>query len=330
MSHEHFDYLDGWRGLAISFLLIGHFFPVQGINLGAIGVNLFFVLSGLFMSRLLFIKRVPLALFYKRRISRVVPATFVFLIAVYSLSISFGKEVSLRETVFAALFINNYFPGEPGKAVMPFGHIWSLSVEEHSYILLGLLSLLVRRRMLSAGFLTATVSAAFAVATTYYFMQPGLSPFIWLRTEVAGYGIFISACVAMFFSNRKLPEMPWFVYPTLIGIGIVLHWWSIPAPIRHIFGVASFALAVNLLGIAPHVIKAALSLSILKRLGLWSFSIYLWQQPLYLLVHRDGMNPWLALSIALLLGIGSFYLLERPAREYLNRRWASQANIKIT
>ncbi|CAH0287860.1 hypothetical protein SRABI118_03981 [Massilia sp. Bi118] len=39
----HIPYLDGWRGLAIVFLLIGHFLPVPGLNFGAIGVSLFFV-----------------------------------------------------------------------------------------------------------------------------------------------------------------------------------------------------------------------------------------------------------------------------------------------
>ena len=68
-NSQHFDYLDGWRGLAIIFLLIGHFYPVPGINFGHFGVNLFFVLSGLLMSRLLFVKSVPIPLFYKRRIS---------------------------------------------------------------------------------------------------------------------------------------------------------------------------------------------------------------------------------------------------------------------
>lgn len=31
MKDEHLNHLDGWRGLAITFLLIGHFFPIPGI-----------------------------------------------------------------------------------------------------------------------------------------------------------------------------------------------------------------------------------------------------------------------------------------------------------
>ena len=72
-TNRHIPYLDGWRGLAVAFLLLGHFFPVDGINFGTVGVHLFFVLSGLLMTRILFVQKVPLALFYQRRIARIFP-----------------------------------------------------------------------------------------------------------------------------------------------------------------------------------------------------------------------------------------------------------------
>jgi len=323
---QHFDYLDGWRGLAISLLLVGHFLPVPGINLGAVGVRLFFVLSGLLMARLLFVQKVPLRTFYRRRITRIFPAAFFFLAVVVVLFIALGKYVSWQETLMATLFINNYFPGEPGKAVMPFGHIWSLSVEEHSYVLLALLAFAARRKIGNALAFTAAVSAICVVATIYYSTQPELDPFRWLRTEVAGYGIFLSAFLALFFDRRNIPEMPWLLYPVLVGIGISIHWWSIPAPIQIIFGQAAFALAVNLLFAAPKIINSTLSLRPLCWLGVLSFSIYLWQQPFYLLMHRSGMSAWVALPLALLCGIASFYLIERPARRFLNRRWENSAS----
>lgn len=149
-NQHHFDYLDGWRGLAIIFLLIGHFYPIPGINLGTLGVNLFFVLSGLLMSRLLFVKQVPIPLFYRRRIARIFPAFFVMLTAIVLIFSALGREINWSEVAMAVLFLNNYFPGDIGHAVMPFGHIWSLSVEEHAYILLSLLAVVSRRMNISA------------------------------------------------------------------------------------------------------------------------------------------------------------------------------------
>jgi peptidoglycan/LPS O-acetylase OafA/YrhL len=326
---QHFDYLDGWRGLAISLLLIGHFAPVPGVNLGAVGVRLFFALSGLLMCRLLFVQEVPLRTFYQRRITRIFPAAFFFLIVVVALFVAFGRQVSWQETLTAALFVNNYFPGEPGNAVMPFGHIWSLSVEEHSYVLLALLAFAARQKKGSAVVFTSIASAVCTVVIVCYFFRPELGPFRWLRTEVAGYGIFLSAFLALFLGRTNIPEMPWFLYPALLVLGIAIHWWSIPVPIQIIFGQGAFALAVILLPAAPKIIKSALSFRLLRWLGVLSFSIYLWQQPFYLLVHRNGISIWVALPLALLCGIGSFYLVERPARRYLNRRWGSSTDDKI-
>lgn len=325
MKLDHRDYLDGWRGLAICCLLIGHFFPVPGINFGAVGVNLFFVLSGLFMSRLLFIQEVPLAVFFRRRISRIFPATFCFLGIVLIAFIAAGRPVSWKETLAAALFANNYFSLNAREAVMPFGHVWSLAVEEHSYILLAFLALLCRRGMLSAKASTLFASLATACASIYYFDLSHMGSARWLRTEVAGYGVFVSAFLAVAINERKVREVPWFVCPTLVLGGIALHWWSIPIPARSILGIGAFALAVNLLDAAPQVIHKILSFKPLRWLGIMSFSLYLWQQPFYLAMHWNGMNRMLAVSLAFVCATASFYLIERPMREYLNRRWGGAA-----
>lgn len=82
----------------------------------------------------------------------------------------------------------------------------------------------------------------------------------------------------------------------------------------------AFALAVNFLEGAPRLIHAALSFRPLRQLGLWSFSIYLWQQPFYLYVRREGLSPFIGVGLAVLAGLLSYYLVENPARTYLNRK----------
>jgi peptidoglycan/LPS O-acetylase OafA/YrhL len=83
MNHtplRHVAYLDGWRGLAIIAVLIAHFGPKSTAWMGALGVQLFFVLSGYLMGGLLFIKNVPLTDFFARRFSRVVPTFLLFIL----------------------------------------------------------------------------------------------------------------------------------------------------------------------------------------------------------------------------------------------------------
>lgn len=327
MQGKHLDYLDGWRGLAITLLLIGHFFPVQGINLGSVGVNFFFVLSGWLMTRLLFVQNTPIPLFYKRRISRIFSAHFFFVGSVVFLFLVSGRSIDWPESWAAALFVNNYFSGELGKTVMPFGHIWTLSVEEHSYILLSIIAIASRRRWVNPSVTIAFFSALFAIVGIWYWTQYSGRE-LWgklIHSEVSAFGIFVSAFFMLYFRKRGIPSLPFLVYPALFFIGLAMHWWSVPSPLKTIIGVGAFALLINLLAEAPKFIQSALSFSPLRQLGVWSFSIYLWQQLFYISVDRDYLSKGVALPLAIITGIASFYLLEKPARTYLNRVWVTEA-----
>ena len=323
----YLPHLDGWRGLAICFLLLGHFFPVAGINFGSVGVNFFFVLSGFLMSRLLFVKSVPIPIFYKRRIARIFPTVFCFLATIMVVYLSLGWPVKWNELAAAAAFVNNYFPQGSGQVAMPFAHIWSLCVEEHSYILLSIVALAARAGLVRAKVAVGLLAGLFASVGVIYWLtyQGSLIEFErWLRSEVSAYGIFMTAFLLLVFEKRTIGRLHFAVVPGLVVVGVALHWWSVPAPVRTVLGVGAFALAINLLEAAGPRLHAALSFRPLRQLGVWSFSIYLWQQPFYLYVHRQGLSPWIGLGLAILTGIASFYLLENPARNYLNRTWGAR------
>lgn len=327
--NNHVGYLDGWRGLAIFTLLIGHFFPVPGLNFGTIGVNLFFVLSGLLMGGLLFDKQESIPKFYRRRIARIIPAHIAFLSIISIVSITFGLPFSLSEFLSALLFVNNYIPpdGGAGHAVMPFGHIWSLSVEEHSYIALSLIAISSRKHLLSsAAGVGAFFGAAAGIAMYYQWMNlPNLAFTKWLHTEVAAYGLLATALWVA--AGRPLPKKlrAALVAPTFLLIGIALHWWSMPLAVQRLVGVACFAIAICALTVNKGWFARLLSWTPLRLLGLWSFSIYIWQQPFYLWVHgEEHVSPALGLALALICGLLSFYLVERPARTYLNTHWGTK------
>jgi len=324
MSGPHLHYLDGWRGLAILFLLIGHFFPVPGINFGAIGVSLFFVLSGLLMSGLLFVQQVPLPQFYQRRLSRIFPAVLVFLCVIVGSRLLLDQRVAWSEVAAAALFVNNYTIGVTGAEAMPFGHFWSLCVEEHSYILLSLLALAARRHLARAGTLvSAAALAAGATGVAYCLLFKGMD--LWrlsMHSEMAAFGILSSAALALALRGRQLPRLAAVASLPLLALGIALRWWTVPPVLNQVVSVAAFALAVNLLASAPAAVQTLLASLPLRKLGMWSFSVYVWQQPFYLLSKYHGMSHALGVTLALGCGIASFYLVEQPSRTWLNRRFA--------
>jgi peptidoglycan/LPS O-acetylase OafA/YrhL len=319
---EHVAYLDGWRGIAITLLLIGHFLPVPGLNLGAVGVNFFFVLSGWLMTRILFVQETPIPVFYRRRIARILPAHLAFVALVCLWFAIDGRPINHAETAAAALFVINYVGIIAGHTQMPFGHIWSLAVEEHSYILLASLAMLARRKLVPARVLLGTAAALCAAfAAVYVVIYPDREQLMfrqWLHTEVAAWGIFCSGFLFLALQGRRLPRLPGLTVPLLALAAVALHWWSVPLFVERILGVGAMALAINLLPAAPMWLRQALSFKPLRLLGLWSFSLYLWQQPFY---QANGVPPYIALAGAFAAGLCSYYLLERPARRLINRHF---------
>ncbi|QNA89077.1 acyltransferase [Massilia sp. Dwa41.01b] len=292
---RHVPALDGWRGLAIVCLLLGHFFPVPGINLGLVGVHLFFVLSGLLMTRILFLQKAPLPLFYRRRIARIFPSVYFYLPVVTAVYLACGRPVDLFELATAASFTNNYLTnGTPW--TMPFGHIWSLSVEEHAYVLLSIVAI-ASRATLAGGIRAVGIATAaiVLVACVYATVFAGRWTGLWDNSEVAAFGIFASGLLLLLGargrpgpSSRVLPAM---LVPGLMLLGLAAHWWSLPRVVHLLAGCGAFALAVNALDRAPSFLRSVLEWPPLRQLGTWSFSLYLWQQPFYQLVRHEGLHP---------------------------------------
>ncbi|MCD7108017.1 acyltransferase [Rhizobium sp. DKSPLA3] len=151
MSTRHLDYrpdLDGLRALAILPVLFFHA-DVSVFRGGFVGVDVFFVLSGYFMARIILSDLVAgtfsFPAFYIRRIRRILPALFTMMavtsvVAWFRLMPEefryFGDSVRA-----AALFTANIlFRQESGyfdisAEMKPLLHTWSLSMEEQFYIL---------------------------------------------------------------------------------------------------------------------------------------------------------------------------------------------------
>ena len=169
-----------------------------------------------------------------------------------------------------------------------------------------------------------------SVGTTFVLnaTEPGRSAtYDWrLRTETAAYGILVSAWLQVWFAQRGgPPKLLVRAAPLAMVGGVLLHWWTIPYAIGYIASVGLLALAVNLLGSGTPRICRALSHPALCAAGVWSFSLYLWQQPLHQMVYHKQIDAWTGLLPSLACGLLSFYVVEQPMRNFLNRRSRRQA-----
>jgi len=145
--------LDGIRALSLLFVIVAH----SGwgyIIPGGFGVTVFFFLSG-FLITTLFIKEynhynsINIINFYLRRLLRLTPPLLITLAITYLLM--FGGVVSGKfnwETLASQIFyFHNYYYLSVDELQTPHGLIilWSLSVEEHFYLIYPLLFTLILR-----------------------------------------------------------------------------------------------------------------------------------------------------------------------------------------
>lgn len=321
-SGTHINYLDGWRGLAIVLVLEGHFFSVLPLDTGRMGVDVFFCLSGFLMSGVLFIKKQPIVEFYKRRISRILPAFFFFAALVYVFASLKGLIFTGEEVLSTILFLRTYLPTESGiwSSQVPIGHIWSLNVEEHSYILMSLFVLLPIFRGLEGTALLLTGVGCIGVGILYVKLGAKAPEWGALGTEVAASHLFVSA------GYRLVREKYGFVVPSFLPIAALMAatlcysklmpWWS-----ASLLSPFLLAISINHISQTYKCFLDALSTAPLRMLGLWSFSIYLWQQPFYVYKSSFPGGALLAIFGAMAVALACFYALEQPCRTWLNNNW---------
>ena len=322
-------YLDGWRGAAILLVLYAHFSLNAG---GELGVTMFFVLSGYLVSGLLFEKHTGLGTFFWRRATRILPTFWLYLavMAWYTAALQpVPYVVPFQELAATLLFLRTYLPSDQSiwSAQWPIGHLWSLNVEEHAYLVLGAIALLLRatgaRRLVRLVMLGCI--AAMCVTIFWYARRPpaGASPWV-LRSECAALGLIAAAWLRTVRPTAHLALMRdghGAVAPLALAAGLLC--FAPRAPYLAAPGLAPLllAVAVNYLDSAPAPLLRVLSWRPLRWFGLCSFSLYMWQQPFYKAMALYGLPPVAALVLALLTGAGMFYLFEQPVRRYLNRVW---------
>jgi peptidoglycan/LPS O-acetylase OafA/YrhL len=139
--------IDGLRAVAVLSVLVFHAFPTL-LPGGFVGVDLFFVISGYLITRLVWrdwrAGRFSLGHFYAQRVRRIFPAlltVLLFCLAVGWVALTAGEYRQLGKHVAGgAAFVNNilfwreagYFDAEA--EVKPLLHLWSLAIEEQFYL----------------------------------------------------------------------------------------------------------------------------------------------------------------------------------------------------
>ena len=329
--------LDGWRAIAILAVMGTHatdalLTPGTGwyhvTRFGAKGVDLFFGISGLLIcSRLLeeFESRGGISLkgFYIRRFFRILPPYWAFLAALVLLCLVDSIPVSEPEVASSVLFVRNYLAVGAGQGWYT-GHLWSLAVEEHFYLLWPFL--LVLWTPARARWRVAALALAIAVWRVVEFrlqLVHGLIPGVdfYGRTDTRLDALLWGCWMALALRDtawrsrfeRLLAPAGWSVALVLLIAAVVF-----APPLAMLW--QALLIPLVLAGTVLHPLQPAsrlLETAPLRWIGRISYSLYLWQQLFLAPAFRQGDLGWLqrvpaSLAAVFACAALSYYALERP------------------
>ncbi|MBS0624324.1 MAG: acyltransferase [Verrucomicrobia bacterium] len=298
---------------------------------GQLGVNVFFVISGFLITSLLLTEErktqtVSLKYFYIRRTLRIFPAYYFYLLVLLVLHLSNIIYIN-NHAWWTAITYTKYFNWNLDWFT---GHAWSLSIEEHFYLLYPLLFISgdkVRK--------TAAISFVLIVPAIKVFMYYHPVHLQWIndltifkRIDAIAIGCLIALykdkLLSLLSNNFKLlfyaSCLGIFLLPYLPGINqkLNLHLGFIILPFGSTIGTIANILICIILLYSVFVHQGwwfrLLNSKVLNYIGLLSYSIYLWQQ---LFISGKLLNYWVTsfpqnLIFVFGAALFSYYCIERP------------------
>jgi peptidoglycan/LPS O-acetylase OafA/YrhL len=342
--------LDGLRAISVLGVMLYHG-VVSWLPGGFLGVDVFFVLSGYLITSILLVewetwRHIDLIGFYLRRARRLLPALVLVVLAVAV----WARVEAAPETygeirwdgVSTLLYVANwrfvfahqsYFDqfGTPS----PFGHMWSLGIEEQFYLLyplllIALLAVTRGRRARTAAWLG--VGALLSALVTLWLFDPTADPSrVYYGTDTRAQELLVGAAAAVLMSRRaeagKRARRAAAIVSAAAMLAILAAFATVhdSDAVMYHGGFLALAIACALLiastDLTPHgPVTRLLSLPPLVWTGMISYGLYLWHWPLYIALSpaRTGLegNGLLVTRIAVTFAAAttSYLLIERPIR----------------
>jgi peptidoglycan/LPS O-acetylase OafA/YrhL len=339
--------IDGLRAIAVGAVILYHaktnILGIKPFEGGFIGVDIFFVISGYLITSILLKElfasgSISFSEFYKRRIRRILPALllvklvslpFAWMFLLPSSFLDFSKSI-----LYSLGFSSNFYFWKSGQVygaesglLKPFLHTWSLSVEEQFYILFPLVLL---------------ISFRFFKKYLFYILILGLILSLgiadWGSKNFGGFNFYVLptrvwellagsslAYLEIKLGGRKRKNNLQLILPS-IGFILILH--SVVFFNDETFHPSLYTLS-PIIGVCliiwfsnkDEIITKLLSTKLFVKIGLISYSLYLWHYPIFAFdritefSENDIAKNFIVMISIVILSFLSYFYVERPARQ---------------
>ena len=332
-NYERISFREDINVLRAVAVLSVIFYHAQIFNFtgGWLGVDVFFVISGYLISNIIFsdlsLNKFSLSQFYQRRIKRIFPALYVMLAATFPVSYLLltpkGMVEYLNTMKYSIFFFSNHYlknvdlyTAEPNK-FSPLLHTWSLSVEEQYYLIFPIIIIFLFKRHKYVNYLIIVFFTSLGINLLNFDLSTMFYLFPFRAWELLlGVLIMILNTKQSFLPNKKyeLPGLILIIFSMLFFNDA--HIFTLLPKTLSLFGVA-----LLLINVGQNRILLKLSEnSIIKLIGLTSYSLYLYHQPIYaflrVYLYRNGIEISLlyhifALILIFIISVVSYYLIEK-------------------
>jgi len=338
--------IDGLRALAVVPVILFH----AGFELfsgGFVGVDVFFVISGYLITTILIEdienQRFSIVNFYERRARRILPALYTVaatstiassFILYPEYLISFAKSL-VSTPLFSANF---YFWSERGyfgesSELKPLIHFWSLAVEGQFYIVFPIFLLVLskcKRLFYSLLIFGMTISLASSYfVTKIHFDTAFYFPFTRAWELLAGSVAALLVKNHFYVHNVSVAEVFSSIGLSLIFYSCLSFDNSTPFPGFYaavpVLGTFLFVISAS----ATHYVKKLFSFKPIVFIGLLSYSLYLWHQPIFALARHLEVFESNLIAIALATVLFSYITYRYVETPFRNKLFISRANIFI-
>lgn len=332
--------INGLRAYAVILVVLFHF-GILGFSGGFIGVDIFFVISGFLMTKIIVSgiekNSFNILKFYLSRAHRIIPALavlclFITLIGWFTLTPQELKEYS-KHVISSLSFISNiqyfreagYFDAASHEKLLL--HTWSLSVEWQFYIILPLLLVLFNKIFKSANTLKILYLILFSISLTLsIIISKSNSSAAFYLLPTRAWEMMAGGLIFILFQNltlnnlaTKIIELTGF---TLIAISLIIFTGSTLWPSYNAF---LPVLGTFLILLANNNNSIFTNNKICQFLGNSSYSIYLWHWPIVFYLsyfEKENSIIYITFSIALSIFLGyiSYKIIEIPSRKWLSQK----------